>query len=73
VWERPLGPGKYPFNTYAGNIIQVPTISFVLHGMTGKTESHSYDESLKSIDLVAHDAYEPLLPLSAYFRDVAHK
>ncbi len=64
VWERPLGPGKYPFNTYAGNIILVPTTNFVLHWMTGRTEAHRYDESLRSIDLVTKDAYEPLLPLS---------
>ncbi len=64
VWEKPLGPGKYPFNTYAGNIIHVPTTNFVLHWITGKTESHKYDESLKSIDLVTKDAYEPMLPLS---------
>jgi uncharacterized membrane protein YqiK len=64
VWDRPLGPGKYPFNTFAGAIILVPTTNFVLHWITGKTESHRYDESLKSIDLVTRDAYEPLLPLS---------
>lgn len=64
VWERPLGPGKYPFNTYAASIILVPTTNFVLHWITGKTESHHYDESLRSIDLVTKDAYEPMLPLS---------
>jgi uncharacterized membrane protein YqiK len=64
VWERPLGPGKYPFNTYAGNIILVPTTNFVLHWITGKSEAHRYDESLRSIDLVTRDAYEPMLPLS---------
>ena len=64
VWERPLGPGKYPFNTYAGNVILVPTTNFVLHWITGKSESHRYDESLRSIDLVTKDAYEPMLPLS---------
>ncbi len=64
VWERPLGPGKYPFNTYAGSIVLVPTTNFVLHWITGKTESHHYDESLRSIDLVTKDAYEPMLPLS---------
>ncbi len=64
VWEKPLGPGKYPFNRYAGNIILVPTTNFVLHWVTGKSESHRYDESLRSIDLVTRDAYEPLLPLS---------
>jgi uncharacterized membrane protein YqiK len=64
VWERALGPGKYPFNTYAGSIILVPTTNFVLHWITGKSEAHHYDESLRSIDLVTKDAYEPLLPLS---------
>lgn len=64
VWEKPLGPGKYPFNTYAGSIVLVPTTNFVLHWVTGRTETHRYDESLKSIDLVTKDAYEPFLPLS---------
>jgi len=64
VLERPLGPGKYPFNTYAGNIILVPTTNFVLHWVTGRTETHRYDESLRSVDLVTKDAYEPSLPLS---------
>lgn len=64
VWERPLGPGKYAFNTYAGKIVLVPTTNFVLHWITGRTESHKYDESLKSVDLVTRDAYEPSLPLS---------
>jgi uncharacterized membrane protein YqiK len=64
VWERPLGPGKYAFNTYAGNIVLVPTTNFVLHWITGKSEAHRYDESLRSIDLVTKDAYEPMLPLS---------
>ncbi len=64
VLERPLGPGKYPFNPYAGAIIMVPTTNFVLHWVTGRTETHRYDESLRSIDLVTKDAYEPTLPLS---------
>lgn len=64
VWERTLGPGKYAFNTYAGSIVLVPTTNFVLHWITGKTESHHYDDGLMSIDLVTKDAYEPLLPLS---------
>jgi uncharacterized membrane protein YqiK len=64
VWEKPLGPGKYPFNSYAGNVILVPTTNFVLHWITGKSESHRYDDTLRSIDLVTKDAYEPLLPLS---------
>jgi len=64
VWDKPFGPGKYPFNTYAGQIILVPTTNFVLHWITGKSEAHQYDDNLQSIDLVTKDAYEPLLPLS---------
>ncbi len=64
VWERPYGPGKYAFNTYAGNIVLVPTTNFVLHWVTGRSETHRYDDSLRSIDLVTRDAYEPRLPLS---------
>jgi uncharacterized membrane protein YqiK len=64
VWENTLGPGKYPFNVYAGNIVLVPTTNFVLHWITGKTEGHRYDESLRSIELITKDAYEPTLPLS---------
>ena len=30
------GPGKYPFNTYAGSIVLVPTTNFVLHWITGR-------------------------------------
>ena len=64
VWERPFGPGKYAFNTYAGQIVLVPTTNFVLHWVTGRSETHRYDDSLRSIDLVTRDAYEPRLPLS---------
>jgi uncharacterized membrane protein YqiK len=64
VQTKTLCPGKYPFNTYAGHVHLVPTTNFVLHWITGRTESHRYDESLKSIDLVTADAYEPVLPLS---------
>jgi len=42
----------------------VPTTNFVLHWVTGRSETHRYDDSLRSIDLVTRDAYEPLLPLS---------
>jgi regulator of protease activity HflC (stomatin/prohibitin superfamily) len=64
VWERPMGPGKYSFNTYAGLMVIVPTTNFVLHWVTGRTEAHRYDDTLKSIEMVTRDAYEPTLPLS---------
>ena len=71
VWEKPLGPGKYAFNTYAGNIVLVPTTNFVLHWVTGKSETHRYDESLRSIDLVTKDAYEPALPFQSWCTSTA--
>lgn len=64
VWEKALGPGKYPFNTQAGQVIMVPTTNFVLHWITGRSEGHKYDDSLCSIELITKDAYEPTLPLS---------
>jgi uncharacterized membrane protein YqiK len=65
VQAQTLCPGKYPFNTFAGHVHLVPTTNVVLHWITGRVEeSHRYDESLKSIDLVTADAYEPVLPLS---------
>jgi uncharacterized membrane protein YqiK len=65
VLTKTLCPGKYPFNTFAGRVHLVPTTNFVLHWITGRTEeTHRYDETLKSIDLVTADAYEPVLPLS---------
>jgi uncharacterized membrane protein YqiK len=64
VRQRPLGPGKYAFNTYAGDIVLVPTTNFVLHWVTDRTEEHNYDDNLSSIELVTRDAYEPVLPLS---------
>ncbi|MGA2064539.1 MAG: SPFH domain-containing protein [Thermoguttaceae bacterium] len=64
VWDVALGPGKYAFNTASGQIVLVPTTNFVLHWITGRTEQHHYDETLKSIELITADAYEPTLPLS---------
>ena len=64
VWESCLGPGKYAFNTASGQIVLVPTTNFVLHWITGRSEVHHYDDSLRSIELITADAYEPMLPLS---------
>jgi uncharacterized membrane protein YqiK len=64
VWDTALGPGKYAFNTAAGVVVEVPTTNFVLHWITGRSESHHFDDSLKSIELITADAYEPTLPLS---------
>ena len=64
VWEMPLLPGKYAFNTYAGKIVAVPTTNFVLKWTRAVTGSHKLDENLSEIGLITKDAFEPLLPLS---------
>lgn len=65
VWQTPLLPGKYAFNTYAGSISPVPTVNFILKWMMGVSGSAAkLDESLSEISLITKDAFEPLLPLS---------
>jgi uncharacterized membrane protein YqiK len=64
VWDRPLLPGKYAFNTYAGNITLVPTTNFVLKWSKASTGEHRLDENLSEVGLITRDAFEPLLPLS---------
>ncbi len=64
VWSKPLLPGKYAFNTYAGKIISVPTTNFVLKWTKDATGAHKLDENLSEVSLITKDAFEPLLPLS---------
>lgn len=64
VWSEPLLPGKYPFNTYAGAIIPVPTTNIILKWMRNQTGSHRLDENLAEVSLITKDAFEPSLPLS---------
>ncbi len=67
VWSEPLMPGKYAFNIYAGNIIQVPTTNVILKWISNQTGNHRYDENLKEVNLITKDAFEPSLPLSVVF------
>lgn len=64
VWETPLMPGKYGFNTYAGKVIMIPTTNIILKWITNQTGNHLFDQSLKEVGLITKDAFEPLLPLS---------
>jgi uncharacterized membrane protein YqiK len=64
VWEEPLLPGKYPFNTYAGKVIAVPTTNFILKWIRNESGAHHYDENLTEVSLITKDAFEPSLPLS---------
>jgi uncharacterized membrane protein YqiK len=64
VWNEPLLPGKYAFNTYAGKVIVVPTINIILKWIRGDVGAHHYDENLTEVSLITKDAFEPTLPLS---------
>jgi uncharacterized membrane protein YqiK len=64
VWNEPLLPGKYAFNTYAGKVMAVPTTNFILKWNKSETGSHRYDENLSEVLLITKDAFEPSLPLS---------
>lgn len=64
VWNKPLLPGKYAFNTYAGAITTVPTTNFVLKWSKDSTGEHRLDENLAEVGLITRDAFEPVLPLS---------
>jgi len=64
VWKDALMPGKYPFNTFAGKVIMVPTTNIVLKWKKNETGNHKLDENLSAVDLITKDAFEPELPLS---------
>ena len=64
VWNEPLLPGKYAFNTYAGKVIMVPTTNFILKWNRTETGAHRFDENLSEVNLITKDAFEPSLPLS---------
>ncbi|MFZ5821177.1 MAG: SPFH domain-containing protein [Chloroflexota bacterium] len=64
VWNEPLLPGKYAFNTYAGKVIPVPTTNIILKWIRTEVGSHRFDENLTEVSLITKDAFEPSLPLS---------
>lgn len=63
VWEKPLLPGKYPFNSFSGKAIEVPTTNFILKWESNASGS-KFDANLKEISLITKDAFEPTLPMS---------
>jgi uncharacterized membrane protein YqiK len=64
VWQEPLMPGKYAFNTYAGTVEKVPVTNFVLKWIRNEAGPHGFDQNLSEIGLITKDAFEPTLPLS---------
>ncbi|MHC1684988.1 MAG: SPFH domain-containing protein [Clostridiaceae bacterium] len=67
IWKEPLLAGKYPFNTYAGKVIIVPTNNVLLKWMSDVTGDHKLDANLREISLITKDAFEPNLPLTVVF------
>ena len=67
IWKESMMPGKYPFNTYAGKIVQVPTTNVILKWISGQSGDHKLDDNLKEISLITKDAFEPNLPLTVVF------
>ena len=64
VWSDPLLPGKYAFNSYAGQVTKVPTTNFILKWESAAVGSHRFDENLAEVSLITRDAFEPTLPVS---------
>ena len=64
VWNEPLLPGKYAFNTFAGKVIMVPTTNLILKWISNQVGVHKLDENLAEVSLITKDAFEPTLPLS---------
>jgi uncharacterized membrane protein YqiK len=64
VWNVPLMPGKYAFNTFAGKVVMVPATNFILKCNRSEAGAHGYDENLTEVSLITKDAFEPKLPLS---------
>ncbi len=64
VWQTPLLPGKYAFNTYAGHVFVVPTTNIILKWIRNESGAHKFDENLAEVQLITKDAFSPSLPLS---------
>jgi uncharacterized membrane protein YqiK len=57
VWAEPLGPGKYPINTYIMRVEVVPTTNLVLNWASARTESHQLDKHLSTITVRSKDGF----------------
>jgi uncharacterized membrane protein YqiK len=56
VWVSPLYPGKHPLNTRVMKVELVPTTNIVLN-WASRTEVHSYDSRLDSIQVRSRDGF----------------
>lgn len=57
VWAEPLGPGKYPLNTYILRVEHVPTTNLVLNWASARSESHQLDKNLSTITVRSKDGF----------------
>lgn len=57
VWMEPIGPGKYPINTYTMKVELVPTTNLVLNWANARSESHRLDQNLSTITVRSKDGF----------------
>jgi uncharacterized membrane protein YqiK len=57
VWADPLGPGKYPINTFIMRVELVPTTNLVLNWATARSEAHQLDKNLSTITVRSKDGF----------------
>ncbi len=57
VWSEPLGPGKFPINTFTMKVELVPTTNLVLNWANARTESHALDKHLSTITVRSKDGF----------------
>jgi uncharacterized membrane protein YqiK len=57
VWMEPLGPGKYPINTFTMKVELVPTTNLVLNWANARSESHNLDKNLSTITVRSKDGF----------------
>jgi uncharacterized membrane protein YqiK len=57
VWMEPLGPGKYPINSYTMKVELVPTTNLVLNWANARSEAHALDKNLSTITVRSKDGF----------------
>ena len=57
VWMEPLGPGKYPINTFTMKVEPVPTTNLVLNWANARSEAHALDRNLSTITVRSKDGF----------------
>jgi uncharacterized membrane protein YqiK len=57
VWMEPLGPGKYPVNSFTMKVELVPTTNLVLNWANARSEAHNLDKHLSTITVRSKDGF----------------